>query len=145
MLLNIYLGTFKKMSISLEKTLIVSSLLPISLVQGLQTEKKEENLGEASMCAVALLIVNAVLGATKVLKQGNYKSLDANPGDGGCQSRALELRRLTMMDLKDECASLEKTAQVLKSLVNKRKGSPKERLKCTSHDFFQNNLGALTV
>jgi hypothetical protein len=134
-----------KMSIFLEKTLIVSSLLPKSLVQGLQTEKKEENLGEASMCAVALLIVNAVLGATKVLKQRNYKSLDANPGDGGCQARALELRRLTMMDLKDECASLEKIAKEIKTLVNIRKGNPKERLKCTSDVFFQNNFGALIV
>jgi hypothetical protein len=133
------------MSISLDKTLLVSSLLPKSIINGLKTEKEEGKLGEAPMCATALLIVNTALGAIKALKQGNYTCLDANPGDGGCQSRALELRRLVMMDLQEECSALGKAASGLKSLVNKRKGNPKERSKYTSQAFFQDHLESLTI
>ena len=60
------------MFLYLDKKLITSSLIPKSIINGLETENKEENLGEASMCAIALLIVHTALGAIKVLKQGNF-------------------------------------------------------------------------
>jgi hypothetical protein len=132
------------MSVSLEKV-PVSSLLPNSLIQRVQLEGEEKKLEEAQMCAIALLIINTVLGAVRVLKRGHYKALDANPGDGGCQTRALELYRLAMLDLEPECSALEKTASEIKALVNKRKGSPKERVKCPPLLFFQNHVGALRV
>lgn len=132
---------FKKMSIHLEKT-----LLPKNLILRLHTEKKEENVGEKAMCAVALLLINTVSGTIKVLRQRNYKNLDANPGDGGCQNRALELKRLTLLEnLNEECQRLEKTAKEIKSLLNKRNSNQKEREKCSSHLFFESHFGSLTI
>lgn len=133
------------MLISLGENVLVTSLVPKSFIQGLQSGKKHETLCETQMCSVVLLIVNIALGAIKALKQGQYKCFDANPGDGGCQSRALELRRLFMIDLKEEYTALEKVASGIKVLVNKRKGNPKERSKCTAQAFFQAHVGTLTM
>ena len=127
------------------KTSLLSSLIPRSVVEGLLTEKEDDNLGESAMCAVALLIVNIILGTIKVRKANNFKSLDANPGDKGCQSRALVLRKLTRMDLEAEYATLNKNAQEIKKLVNTRKSSPKEQQKCPPHKFFCNHFEALTI
>jgi hypothetical protein len=131
------------MSISLENKVLLSSMLPQLVVAGLQTNKEGEKLGEGPMCAVALLIANTALGAIKALKEGDYKSLDANPGDGGCQSRALELRRLTMLDLKDECAALEMSARKILEDVSERKKCLKG--KEPPQLFFRKHFEALTI
>lgn len=75
-------------TILLEKRLLASSLLPTEL------QEKFDELGKKEMCAIALLITNTALNAIKAFEQGLYKKFDANPGDGGCQMRALELRQL---------------------------------------------------
>lgn len=134
------------MSITLEKSCsLVSSFLPNTLIENLKDEYGERGFKEAPMCALALLVINTVLGTIKTLKQNHFKGLDANPGDGGCQLRALELSRLVKMDLKDELRLLEKTALEIKSLLNLRKGSPKEQAKSSSYVFFQAQLGALRI
>lgn len=127
------------------RSLLVSSLLPKALIDELQRREGEESLREAPMCAVSLLIVNTALGAIKALKQRNYIAFDAYAGDGGCQCRAFELRRLAMMDLEGELAGLEKTALTVRALVNLRKGSPKEQDKCPPHVFFRTQLGACSI
>lgn len=133
------------MSISLRQNSLISSLLPESVLTGLQVGEGKEKLGEAQMSAVSILIVNTVLGAIKVVKAGNYKALDANPADGGCQCRALELGRLMKLDLREEVQALEKVAAEVKSVVNKRKGSPKEQAKCSAQQFFQTHVAPLNV
>lgn len=133
------------MAITLNKKLLISSLLPQSIIDGLRTEDEDKKLGEAAMCATSLLIVNIALGAVKALEQRDYKALDANPGDAECQARALELRRLIKMDLKEECSALAKVALGIKNLVNIRKGSPKDRVKCTAGAFFQTHFGSLNI
>lgn len=133
------------MSISVKQSCVISSLLPESLLAGLRVREEEERLGEAQVSAVSMLILNTVLGAIKVLKLRNYKDLDANPADGGCQCRALELRRLMKLDLSEEMESLGKVATEIKAMVNKRKGSPKEQAKCSPQDFFQTHVEPLKV
>lgn len=131
------------MSTIMDTCSIVSSLVPIYST-GNRTEERE-NPGEQQMCAVALLIAETILGTLKALNQKNYKAFDANPGDGGCQNQALELRRLTALDLSEECGELEKTACALKNLVQTRKSNPKERMKCSPEEFFSTHVESIHI
>ncbi|MBS0646820.1 MAG: hypothetical protein JSR97_09575 [Verrucomicrobia bacterium] len=132
------------MSTILERNISISSLLPAVILHGLQTEDEEKCLDEAAMCAVATLIVNTALGAIKALAKGHYKSFDANPGNAGCQSLAVELRRLSNLGLQDECRSLGATVLRIKELVNRRKGDAKDPLSLP-HLFFQKEFGDVFV
>ncbi|MEK7340354.1 MAG: hypothetical protein WBD50_05235 [Candidatus Rhabdochlamydia sp.] len=79
-----------------EKRLLISSFLSTEL------QEKIDKLGEEEICAVALLIANTALNAIKAFEQSYCKKFDANPGDGGCQMRALELRQLMKKGLTEE-------------------------------------------
>ncbi len=130
---------------------VVESLLPKFLVDQVleqpTTYQTSECLDgrEIYVAAVSLLVVNTVLGALKALKQQNFVALDANPGDGGCQNRALELRRLAQLDLSSECRELEKQTAEVKLLVTRRKGNLKEIHKCSAQRFFRERVGTIAV
>ncbi|GAB4188034.1 MAG: hypothetical protein Tsb0015_07500 [Simkaniaceae bacterium] len=62
---------------------IFSSLLPQEVIEGIQAEK----IGEKAAMAAILLTANTAFGAAEAWEKGNIKSLDPNPGDGGCQLR----------------------------------------------------------
>lgn len=109
-------------TILLEKRLLASSLLPTEL------QEKFDELGKKEMCAIALLITNTALNAIKAFEQGLYKKFDANPGDGGCQMRALELRQLMKRGLtrklcsglEEECCSLKIETSRIKDFILKK-------------------------
>lgn len=133
--------------VSVKDVSVSESLIPKFIIDGIHTKDVESSkyLGEGHMCAIAMLVVNTVLGALKALKQNNLKALDANPGDGGCQSRAFELRRLKMLDLSEECDALEKETLKVKVLMNKRKSDFRESVKCNSSAFFSMHVESLRV
>ncbi|MGL4539545.1 MAG: hypothetical protein ACRCU0_01020 [Candidatus Rhabdochlamydia sp.] len=112
------------------------------IVNSLLAKKPQEidQLDEKKMCTVASFITKVVLSALEALKKHDYKKFDANPGDGGCQMRALELRRLMKMNLEEECSSLEKKVSKINSLVNERCNS-KEK----NSNFFQSNFSELRI
>lgn len=102
---------------------LVTSLLPTHAQEVISKLQENQRCAETRMFAITLLITNVVLGAIKALKGGDYRSFDANPGDGGCQVRAMELRRLVQMDLKGECSFLQKKAQEINKNVQHRKNT----------------------
>lgn len=138
------------MSIYLDGKSLIHSLLPRVMLEGLQGEEEAKVAqpilaDEHAMSATGLLIANIVLGAIKILQEGRYKSLDANPGDAGCQARALELRRLVGINLQEECSVLASSVSKIKVLMNNRRGSPKEQKKCAPLLFFYRHLGEVTI
>ena len=101
-------------TVLLEKRLLISSLLSIEL------QEKIDKLNEIETCAAALFITNTVLKTVEDFKKSCYKKFDANPGDGGCQMRALELHQLVKnCSLLEECDSLKKEVSK-KSFVTKK-------------------------
>ncbi len=95
---------------------------------------EKEELEEKPMAAVALLVVNIFLGAIKkgtaigvipALVHRNFKAFDSNPGDAGCQNRALILREFLKIDMGVECEALHSTLMKVRQLVQRRKESPK--------------------
>ncbi len=126
----------------MSKVLLMSSLLPTQIIEGLQAEDEEKKLGEGVMCAVATYMINSLLRAINTLEKGGTD--DANPGDGGCQNRALVNRRLKQIDLKAECESLKKSGEAIKKLLNNRQGNDKPK-KCSSSTFIREQFGGLMI
>lgn len=77
----------------------VDAIVPLQLLQQIQeqplTPKAQESL-EKLMATTAGCVVKLIQGAIRSLNQHKIKELDANPGDGGCQLRAMILRILTI-------------------------------------------------
>lgn len=69
------------MAICPENILFYKSIIPEIILQ--KCLDKEEY-----MQSMATLIINIGLGEIKQANLHNYKNFDANPSDGGCQSRA---------------------------------------------------------
>lgn len=95
-------------------TSLAEALLPTSVLG--EFRSNTSSLGKKNKCALALLVVNVASGAIAALRRSDYKAFDAIPGDGGCQMRALELRRLISLDLTAECDTLETKVQAEKAL-----------------------------
>ncbi|MGL5626307.1 MAG: hypothetical protein ACRDDW_02155 [Candidatus Rhabdochlamydia sp.] len=123
--------------------LIVDSLLPKKL-------QEIDQLSEKEIHTTALFITNVVLKAIKALEERHYKQFDANPGDGGCQMRALELRRLMKMNLKEEYSFLKEKISEIKfkiSDINPFKDGrrPTEEAKKSLQKFFRNHFSELRI
>ncbi len=99
------------------------------------------------MHAVSLLVANLIIKTIEALRTGNFLALDANPGDMGCQNRALALRTLYKMGLPSEVEleELETVAQRIKQSVQNRKGGSKRPDNRPPDVFFQHELQSLQI
>lgn len=131
------------MSASAISVSLVESFLPAPLVGKLQASEKP--VSEKGMSTLSIVIVNLVLQTIEAMRKKNYILFDGNPGDDGCQCRALELRRLFQLDLGGESSALEKSVSQVKRCVMQRKDNQKEQKKCSPNAFFQGLLGQMKI
>jgi hypothetical protein len=148
----------------IEQRLIINSLLPqevifscgyeagqsnqLSQVNAYLPRHNFERRLEQSMTSVALLVTNTVLGAIKAFQNNDFVKLDANPGDSGCQNRALILRELVedRASLDKECELLSRNVEpIRKNILQRKQELSKQREESATAVFFQQQLGALTV
>ena len=80
---------------------------------------------EKELCAAAKFVLHSAHGAVEAFTRHQFKLFDANPGDSGCQNRAIVLRELEKSDLStefrdllDRVSPLLKKVQALDSVEN---------------------------
>ena len=128
---------------------VIDTILPPELVQYIEAPPSDSKLSshhEESMVAVAMMIVKLIEETALSIKKHQIKDLDANPGDRGCQLRAVIIKNLvTTLAVLDELKQLEATAKALLALVIQR-NSLNGKLK-TCHDktelFFEKHISSL--
>lgn len=106
------------MFLSLERHSFGKALLPECLIKFVM--ESVDSSTDLHMCAVARLVTQVVLRAIKAFNEKDYKLLDANPGDGGCQNRAIILLELTKTNFGSLDGVLKKAGEV-DALITKRK------------------------
>lgn len=129
------------MSITIGNPHLLTSLIAVDEV--IDLAKQNRNHVEV----LGLLVTNIVLGAIKSLEKRDYKSFDANPGDGGCQIRALELRSLVIRLEQEgfqECCSLKNFFLQFKKAGQERRNNP-GRLESSLHRGFEEELSQLKI
>lgn len=135
---------------------LVSSILPGKLIEAMRQKpqciareayEREISGLNGRMHAVSLLVANLIIKTVAALRSDHFQALDANPGDMGCQNRALALRRLYKMGLpsSEELQHLEEIAHRIKQSVQNRKGGAKHPDHRPPDVFFQNELQTLRV
>lgn len=122
---------------------VIDTILPSELVQYIETSHHEE-----CMVAVAMMVVKLIQETVLSIKKHQIKDLDANPGDRGCQLRAVILRNLVRTSaVITELKQLEEAAKALLALVIQR-NSLNGKLKAC-HDktgiFFEKHISSLKV
>ncbi|MBX9923668.1 MAG: hypothetical protein K2Y01_06120 [Rhabdochlamydiaceae bacterium] len=153
------ISTVGSSSLALENSCpvnLVSSLLGRRVVEEMRQkpqcvakEARERELSylNGRMHSVSLLVANLIIKTIAALKANNFEALDANPGDMGCQNRALALRNLYKIGLPtdEELTELEQAAFRIKKSVQDRKGGAKHADKSSPDEFFQNEIHSLRV
>jgi len=123
-----------------------SALLTPELMDMIEAKDPEFSSGktEHRMVAIATLLTNIMDRACGALQKKQIRLFDANPGDGGCQLRAIYLHHL----LKNPSAELFKEAHALRALVqplkqalNRRNG----RQVGSTQSFFHQHFDGITL
>ncbi len=132
---------------SIQSIRVADALLPSPLLIHILAEKPITREAEASqevqMVAVATLIVKLILDTHHSIQRKQYKDLDANPGDGGCQLRTFGLRALILEgSVQEEIERLVPLLKEISRLLQLRKSGKKE---CPTSLFFSNHFQALNV
>jgi hypothetical protein len=92
------------------------------------------------MTCVAALILKLIKGTVLAVKKGQIRLLDANPGDKGCQLRAVILRQLAQSGpVLDELQQLFAMAERIEAILQIRRSitKPQTELAC---QFFQKHI-----
>src|SRR5579872_7502529 len=119
---------------------VVGALLPPPLIELLQ---KPQQATEKGMLSVSTLIVKLFRETFVSIEKLNIRELDANPGDKGCQMRALILRdHLLSPDVRDELKRVDKIIKQLEIVLKKRK---EKQNGDSSIEFFQRHILPLEV
>ncbi|MCX6990342.1 MAG: hypothetical protein NTX49_04680 [Chlamydiae bacterium] len=132
--------------------LVAARPAAVSIVESLfGSEIEHIRESEGLMCKTALLMTGIFLGkggkstgVCNALEKGLFKEFDANPGDGGCQLRALALRDISNRDLSKECAELKAAMEKIKRVITSRYTShklPEE----SSSVFFDRELRVIQL
>ncbi len=103
---------------------VTDTLLPPALIQSLRVPEEDESRGhhEKRMVSVATLIVNLMKETVFKIQKHQIRALDANPGDLGCQKRALLLRKILKLPaVLQEIGKIEATTKALDDLLQKRR------------------------
>jgi hypothetical protein len=130
---------------STQKISVASALLPpLLLIELLQTPVEESpQVTEKKMLSVATLIVKLMRGTLLSIGRHNIRELDANPGDKGCQMRAVILRQLILSPgVCDELKRVDEIIERLETVLNQRKSKPDGD---SSAQFFQRHILPLEV
>lgn len=99
---------------------LTTALLPEVVVKGIENEEVKDN----GMCAIANLLLNSVIGAATAWKKRDFKKLDPNPGDAGCQERAILIYGMANdQQLREELSQLLNLAEKTKKLITGRNSS----------------------
>jgi hypothetical protein len=81
------------------------------------------------MTSVARLIVNLLKKTVLTIERGNIKELDANPGDKGCQMRAVLLREFLLSpEVSEELQRLKKSTKAIEKTVVEWKAKERRRV-----------------
>lgn len=143
----------------------LESLYPVSLVSSLLGERIVEAMRQKPQCvarearerelkslngrvhAVSLLVANLVIQTIAALQANNYQALDANPGDMGCQNRAIAIHNLYKQGLPttEELERLNQVALRVKQCVQDRKGGAKVPDNRLPDTFFEQELQSLNI
>ena len=106
---------------------------------------------EGLMCKTSFLMTGIFLGRSgkstgvcNALERGLFKEFDANPGDGGCQLRALALRDISNRDLSEECKALKAVIEKIRGAVTIRYNSHKEPEESSSL-FFDREVRSIQI
>lgn len=123
---------------------MVGALLPPPLIELLQNPVEERpQATEKTMLSVSTLIVKLIRGTLLSIERRNIRELDANPGDKGCQMRALLLRDLLLSPgVCDELKRVDKIIKPLENALTQRKIKPDGS---SSIEFFQRHILPLEV
>ena len=129
---------------STQKISVASALLPPLLIEQLQMPADNWQICEQKMLSVSTLIVKLIRGTILSVERKHIRELDANPGDKGCQLRAVILKELVLSSsVKDELTELDKTVKSIEKIVQGRKtGALGEVSSCT---FFQKHILPIEV
>jgi hypothetical protein len=102
---------------------VTSALLPPLLLERLQSpEGRHPQTYEKEMTSVARLIVNLMKETVLTIERRNIRELDANPGDKGCQMRAVLLRELLISpDVSEELKGFKESIKLLVKIVHARR------------------------
>ncbi|HEY5234652.1 MAG TPA: hypothetical protein VIJ14_00620, partial [Rhabdochlamydiaceae bacterium] len=124
---------------STQKISVASALLPPLLIEQLQVPADNWQICEQKMLSVSTLIVKLIRGTILSVERKNIRELDANPGDKGCQLRAVILKELVLSpSVNDELTELDKRVMSIEKIVQKRKtGALGDVSSCT---FFQKHI-----
>jgi hypothetical protein len=124
---------------------VVDALLPPQLLERILRPAPPvfQEDQERTMAAVATLIVKLVLETGDSIQKRAIKLLDANPGDKGCQLRAVLLKNFILsptiadevVSLKTRISTVQKALQVRCSILGSSK-SPQG----TAAQFFEHHL-----
>ncbi len=130
---------------------LAGALLPAGLYKALEP-KLEDTLfpqkaierAEDRMRASAQLIINLVLETAKVFETGQLKKeSDPNPGDGGCQLRAvIQYGHYYSPAVRTEALALKKEAEAAKKALQQRNQKPGNE---SSTAFFNRCIETLVV
>lgn len=129
---------------------VTDTLLPPALIKSLQAPEEDESRGdhEKRMVAVATLIVNLMKQTVFHIQKHQIRALDANPGDLGCQKRALHLRKILKLPaVLEEIRNIDTSIKVLDVLLQKRRVN-NGRLRVNDDPtrlFFEKQIASIAV
>jgi hypothetical protein len=106
---------------------VIDTILRPELIKSLQAPEEDESKSqhEKRMVSVATLIVNLMKDTIIKIQKHQIRELDANPGDLGCQKRALHLRKILMQPaVLAELKELDKSIKALDALMQTRRTRP---------------------
>jgi hypothetical protein len=96
---------------------LMTSLLSEDVVDQLTDPRSNDRF----LSAAAELVVNCTIDAIQAFSQRRFMLLDANPGDAGCQNRALILRELTIENPAQELHDVFDRMQILSKQIKEFK------------------------
>lgn len=121
---------------------VAAALLPPHLLQELTTPQAREK----QMTATAALIVNLIRESFKSIVRRNIRELDANPGDKGCQLRAVLLRELLLSPaIQQEVKKVAGLLNPIENFINARKSRILRFNEGPPHLFFQKHIVQIEV
>lgn len=133
------------MSISIEMVPFVASILPKRIIE----KTDEKSIGSSSehednrMLALVKLLIHLMKRTAKSFLNKEMMLFNANPGDHGCQLRALKLRQLSMSPalLQEAGALVVKVEKLIRNIG----GYARKRTRYYMKDFFHQQIEPVMV